>query len=196
MSSAYIVTLLEITVISECGVLSIGIEQRQIMEQLLITGLSSSVGITRWRPLDTCLVTHSFLQWSCSQFCWHKSTMPLSKILQLLLLLSLKISITHESCFVTTAEIRQIKIPLNKRQIKNALLPLPLTRLTFDHLSSWFDSTQIAATIDFSLTNQKGSVVSRNLHVTENTLSFAGSQTLLASENEFNSTTNFSPTEQ
>ena len=34
------------------------------------------------------------------------------------------------------------------------------------------------------------SVFLRNLHVTKNRLSFAGSQTVLASENEFNSTGN------
>ena len=34
----------------------------------------------------------------------------------------------------------------------------------------------------------------QNLHVTKNKLSFAGSQTLLASENEFNSTGNFNST--
>ena len=36
---------------------------------------------------------------------------------------------------------------------------------------------------------------SRSLHVTKNSHSFAGSQTLLASENEFNSTGNLNSTE-
>ena len=50
-------------------------------------------------------------------------------------------------------------------------------------------------TIDYLLTNANSSVFLRNLHVTKHWLSFAGSQTLLASENEFNSTGNFNSTE-
>ena len=44
-------------------------------------------------------------------------------------------------------------------------------------------------TINCLLTNSV--VLLRNLHATKNRLSFAGSQTLLASENEFISTGNF-----
>ena len=50
-------------------------------------------------------------------------------------------------------------------------------------------------TIDCLLINENSSVFLRNLHVTKNRLSFAGSQTLLASENEFNSTGNFNSAE-
>ena len=50
-------------------------------------------------------------------------------------------------------------------------------------------------TIYFLLINENSSVFLRNLHVTRNRLSFAGSQTLLASENEFNSTGNFNSAE-
>ena len=50
-------------------------------------------------------------------------------------------------------------------------------------------------TIDCSLKDESSSVFLRNLQVTKNRLSFAGSQTLLASENGFNSTGNFNSTE-
>ena len=42
---------------------------------------------------------------------------------------------------------------------------------------------------------EHSSVFSRSLHVTKNSHLFAGSQTLLASENEFNSTGNLNSTE-
>ena len=45
-------------------------------------------------------------------------------------------------------------------------------------------------TIDWLLTNDNSPVFLRNLHVTKNRPQFAGLQTLLASENEFNSTGN------
>ena len=45
--------------------------------------------------------------------------------------------------------------------------------------------------MDCSLINEESSVFLRNQHVTQNRLSFAGSQTLLASENKFNSTGSF-----
>ena len=45
--------------------------------------------------------------------------------------------------------------------------------------------------MDCSLINEESSVFLRNQHVTQNRLSFAGSQTLLASENELNSTGSF-----
>ena len=54
---------------------------------------------------------------------------------------------------------------------------------------------ELSKTIDYLLTYENRSVFLRNQHVTENKLSFAGSQTLLASENEFNSTGNFNSTE-
>ena len=50
-------------------------------------------------------------------------------------------------------------------------------------------------TMDWLLANENGSVFPRNLHVTKNRLAFAGSQTLLASENEFNSTGSFNSKE-
>ena len=49
--------------------------------------------------------------------------------------------------------------------------------------------------MDCLLINENFSVFLRNQHVTQNRLSFAGSQTLLASENELNSTGNFNSTE-
>ena len=45
--------------------------------------------------------------------------------------------------------------------------------------------------MDCLLINDDGSVFVRNQHVTQNRLSFAGSQILLASENEFNSMGSF-----
>ena len=50
-------------------------------------------------------------------------------------------------------------------------------------------------TLDCLLINENSSVFLQDLHVTKNRLSFAGSQTLLASENEFNSTGNFNSAE-
>ena len=50
-------------------------------------------------------------------------------------------------------------------------------------------------TIDCLLINENSSVFLRNQRVTQTRLSFAGSQTLLASENEFSSTGNFNSTE-
>ena len=50
-------------------------------------------------------------------------------------------------------------------------------------------------TIDCLLINEESSVFLRNQHVTQNRLSLAGSQTLLASENEFSSTGNCNSTE-
>ena len=50
-------------------------------------------------------------------------------------------------------------------------------------------------TIDRLLTYENSFVFLRNLHVTKNRLPFAGSQTLLASENEFNSTENLKSAE-
>ena len=49
--------------------------------------------------------------------------------------------------------------------------------------------------MDCLLINKDSPVFLQNQHVTQNRLSFAGSQTLLASENEFNSTGNFNSTE-
>ena len=50
-------------------------------------------------------------------------------------------------------------------------------------------------TIDCLVTDENSSVFLLNLHVTKNRISFAGSQTLMASENELNSTGKFNSTE-
>ena len=49
--------------------------------------------------------------------------------------------------------------------------------------------------MDCLLINENSSAFLRNQHVTQNRLSFAGSQTLQGSENEFSSTGNFNSTE-
>ena len=57
------------------------------------------------------------------------------------------------------------------------------------------EATLLRKVIDWSLTNENSSVFLPSLHVTKNRLSFAGSQTLLASESEFNSRGNFNSKE-